>query len=347
MNIIHLLWNFTTGGVQSLLLDIVNEQIKTEHVSIIAIDGNVDKKLVDCLNPRVEFVTLNRKVGSRNPLIILRLNIEIWKRHPDIIHVHMQHIAKYVFTTIPMVATIHNAFEKNAYKEYKKYKKIFSISKAVKEYTLTANCSESVVIYNGIHTDLIESVPLKKRSDDGFIHFVQVGRLSKVKGQHLVIEAFNILINKLGIKGVHIDLIGDGEFRNELEKLIYEYNLQNNISILGMKSKDYLYKHLCEYDCFIQPSLSEGFGLSIAEAMCAKLPIITSDQAGPLEVLDGGHLGVSFKTGSIDDLVDKLKMFYLGSLEFDTDKALNYVRSNFDVHETVKAYFNEYHKVMD
>lgn len=107
-----------------------------------------------------------------------------------------------------------------------------------------------------------------------------------------------------------------------------------------------IYSYLCDYDLFIQPSLSEGFGLTIAEAMAARLPVITSDQAGSLEVLDGGRLGLSFKTGDAKGLADKMHDFYKGIISVDVDKGLSYVYANFDIKVTAQRYVEEYKKIL-
>ena len=55
--------------------------------------------------------------------------------------------------------------------------------------------------------------------------------------------------------------------------LVQEYNLNSYISFLGSKDTHYIEQHLKDYDLLVQPSRIEGFGLTVAEAMAAKVPV--------------------------------------------------------------------------
>ena len=73
--------------------------------------------------------------------------------------------------------------------------------------------------------------------------------------------------------------------------------------------QSYIFEHLHEYDLFVQPSIFEGFGLTVAEAMAAKIPVLVSENQGPLEIIDNGKYGYSFKNQDVDDCAEKLEMF--------------------------------------
>ena len=124
--------------------------------------------------------------------------------------------------------------------------------------------------------------------------------------------------------------------------MINSYGLRDQIRLLGFRDRSFIYSHLCNYDAFIQPSLSEGFGLTIAEAIAARIPVIASDQDGSMEVLDGGRLGILFHTGDIDDLTDKIYKLKNGGLSVDTDKAFQFVKENFDIKMTARNYIEKY-----
>ena len=132
-----------------------------------------------------------------------------------------------------------------------------------------------------------------------------------------------------------------------LKDIANELNISNKVIFEGLKSQEYIYEHLCEYDCFIQPSRCEGFGLTVAEAMAAKVPVLVSDIQGPMEVIGYGKYGMSFKSEDVDDLADKLKIILQGGFDYSlVDKAYEHVCKEYDVSKTAQKYIDEYTKVI-
>lgn len=255
----------------------------------------------------------------------------------------MDNLGKYLWFThgAKKVRTIHCAFGTS--NDYKHYDRLFSISEGVRQFTLEQGF-ESTVIYNGIHP---EQIKFREKSNkiEKITQIVNVGRLQQIKGQQLLIEAAHKLI-LLGHKNFRIDLIGDGENREALEKLIVDYHLERYIRLLGMKSRDFIYKNLCNYDIYVQPSLSEGFGLTLAEAMAAGVPVITSDQKGPMEVIGYGRFGTIFETNNSDSLAAVLQDKIMHINNCCTNGARQFVIHNFDIKITANRYIQEYLKIL-
>lgn len=346
MKIAHLLWSFTTGGIETMLVDIANEHIKTDSVTIFIVNDRIDNTLLNKLDKRINVVRCNRKQSSKNPLPLLKLNWLLRQFNPDIVHVHSDRLTKLVMGKYHFVRTIHNTHSKG--EDYPNCKRLFCISNAVKEYTAKQGFPDGIVVYNGIHTEDIKTKDKKQKAEiENTKRFVCVGRLHPMKGQNLIVEAFNILVYERGLKGFSIDLIGDGEMRPSMEARVKECHLENYINFLGKKPREYFYPRLCEYDLFIMPSVNEGFGLTLAEACSAKIPVITSDLEGPMEVIDYGKYGMSFKRGDAVSLADKLHEFLRdGTDTKQIESAYNFVKQNFDVKMTAKKYLEEYRKVL-
>ena len=98
---------------------------------------------------------------------------------------------------------------------------------------------------------------------------------------------------------------------------------------------------------FVQPSIYEGFGLTVAEAMAAKIPVLVSENQGPLEIIDNGKYGYYFKNGDANDCADKI----INIIEQGVDKnlieaAYNRVEENYSVTQTAINYINEYKKIV-
>lgn len=84
-------------------------------------------------------------------------------------------------------------------------------------------------------------------------------------------------------------ILGEGWSRSELEEQIQRYQLKN-VKLLGFKENPYQY--IKQGDLFVCSSVNEGFSLVIAEAMMLGLPIISTDCAGPNELLEFGKYGL-------------------------------------------------------
>lgn len=345
MKICHILWSLTTGGIETMLINIINEQVKTDSVMLVVVNDLVDPALLQQISPDCRVVLLRRKAGSRNPLSILRLNALIARWRPDVIHHHSPRTSRLIFTRRPMVRTIHNT--NLAADEYPRMDALYAISRSVQEFT-AAQGFDSVVVMNGIPAAAIARKVNYDRAD-GLFHIVQVGRLLfSQKGQDLAVEAMDELVNRRGIKDIRLHFIGDGEDRDALEALIAQKGLGEYVIIEGLKSRDYLFGHLKDYDLFLQPSRFEGFGLTVAEACAAGLPVLISELEGPYEIIDGGRYGMTFRSCDISDMADQIeKICRDGYDDAMIDGAYRRVMEHYDVGATARAYLDEYRKLVN
>ena len=342
MRIAHIIWALETGGAETMLVDIVNEQVKTEQVAILVVNDMVNKALAGKIDSRCKVEFFGRNLGSKSLMPWIKLNAFLWKYSPDVIHFHLEGTRKMVFHPAPKVFTIHNMHTSG--KEYPKFDALYAISDAVKCLTKKQGF-EATTICNGIHPDDISKKKDSQKRDS--YRLVCVGRLyTPHKGQDVLVGALAKLRDK-GITGFHLDFIGDGESRLALEKLINELELGSYITMLGQKDRRYIYNHLCDYDLYILPSRSEGFGLTVAEAMCAKVPVMVSNLDGPMEVIDGGRLGMHFRSEDVEDLANQLAAFIKEGPNAEViEKAWVYARENFDIKRVAVRYVEEYEKVV-
>ncbi|HDR3888940.1 TPA: glycosyltransferase [Bacillus cereus] len=114
-----------------------------------------------------------------------------------------------------------------------------------------------------------EKVDLERKG----VKLVSVGRLSHEKGFDLAIEACKNLVGD----GYEIKwyIIGEGEGRGKLEKMIEENHLQNHFLLLGLKENPYPY--IREADIYVQPSRFEGKSIAIDEAKILHKPIVVTN----------------------------------------------------------------------
>ena len=343
MRIAHIIWALGTGGAETMLVDIVNAQAAAEKVALFIVNDKTERSLLEKVSPLCELHLIGRKPGSRTPGPWIKLNLELAGYKPDVIHFHLEGMRKMVFNPAPKVFTIHNIHTSG--REYPKFRALYAISDGVRKYTREQGF-EATTVWNGIRTADIKPKETVSYHPGDVCRIVSTGRLyTPHKGQDILLEALGIL-KKQGTDNFHLDLIGDGESRPELAGMIAELGLSDNVSLTGQLDRDYIYGHLCDYDLFVLPSRSEGFGLSAAEAMCAKVPVLTCDLEGALDVTDGGRLGMSFKTGDPQSLATQIAAFLVaGADRTMLDEAAGYAGTHFDIRRTAERYIEEYRKL--
>lgn len=339
MKIAHVIFGLKTGGAETMLVDIINEQVKTEQVSLIIINDQIDNNLLAQIDNRVKIILIRRKEKSKNPIPVLKLNWSLLRINSTVVHCHQQSIiGLLLFKKEKAMLTIHTTGVKTD--NLQQYKKVFVISNTVKKDVEKRCAVKTIVIYNGIRVDQIE-----QKNDYNFKIFrmVQVSRLDhEIKGQHILLQALNILVNEKRVMNICVDFIGEGKSSDYLKKLVDEYKLKEYVNFLGMRDRKYIYEHLKDYNLLVQPSLYEGFGLTIVEAMAAKVPVLVSDIDGPLEIIENGMYGWIFKSNDGGDCASNILRIVSIYKEIKLDDSYNHIFSNFDIRSTSKLYLKNY-----
>ena len=334
-----------TGGTENMVVDIASVQAENNDVCIFVINDWVEEYMLRKLSPKCKVELLGRKPGSKNPLPIIKLNWKLLRFSPDIIHLHSTRTVNCikVCNNVFKIRTIHGLG--NDPKDFRSCRKLIAISQAVADFTKKQGY-DSIVIPNGIRVRAIGNdfgKDLRKKP----YHFIQVSRLEiATKAQDVLIKA----IAKLkadGIDNFVMHLVGDGDDFLVLQNLCEELGVSDIVKFEGRWNQQKIYASLCQYDLFIQSSRNEGFGLTIAEAMAAKVPVLVSNIPGPMEVINGGKLGLSFENENVSDCAVKIKQFILdGRNDEQVEAAYEYVKNNYDVSVTAQKYLEVYKSVL-
>lgn len=134
--------------------------------------------------------------------------------------------------------------------------------------------------------------------------FVCVARLSEQKGHLLLLEAIKQLANN-GHR-FKVVLVGDGELRSELEKIIAEWKIEEFIEITGWASGAVVREKILESRALVLPSFAEGLPVVIMEALALKRPVISTYIAGIPELLGHNTCGWLIPSGNVDALVEAM-----------------------------------------
>jgi glycosyltransferase involved in cell wall biosynthesis len=112
---------------------------------------------------------------------------------------------------------------------------------------------------------------------------ISVGRLVPQKGFQYLIEGFKKVVEKH--PETILVILGEGELKEELEKLIENLNLKEKVFLLGFQKNPF--KFLKNSSIFILSSVQEGLPMVLIEAMACGLPVIATDYpGGNKEILD-------------------------------------------------------------
>lgn len=345
MTIAHLTFGLAIGGIETMLVNIANEQVNLGHeVHIFVVNDIVDHVLTQRLHPRVVLHLIGRPRGSKNPIHYLRLNRRMAAVRPDIVHLHYTKLGAYIWVPAlrrRMCATLHSMPAPDDTRFIRFCGPVFSISGMVADKLKSDHGVESTVVYNGVSFNEI-----LQRDDRPLSHplkIVQVGRLEhEIKGQDILLMAAAHMLEK-GFTDFKITFIGDGSSRDYLQKMASELGLPDHTEFLGSKPQEYIFGHLRDYDLFLQPSRLDGFALTVAEAMAARVPVVVSDSQAPFEVIDFGRHGKAFHATDASDCARVIMDF--AAAGFDpaaATEARRYALSNFDIAVTSARYLELY-----
>ena len=344
MKITHCIFSFNTGGAETMLIDIVNEQIRTQQVSIIIINDSFQKELIEQIDPKVQLVFIKRKPHNRSVFPILKLNWILYKLHPDIIHVHNYMLPRIIFPfgKSKLFMTVHDLHI--PLKHVNKKTNLIAISNAVRDDIALKGNYKTFTIPNGINIERIEKRACL--SFNGKLRIVQVASLNAAKkGQDILINAL-ALLKKRGIENIEISFIGTGKDEFKLKELAKNLNVTEQVHFLGLKSRQYIYSHLKEFDLMCHPSRYEGFGLTVAEGVAAMLPVLVPAEGGPFEIIKRGELGYTFQSGNIEDCADHIELIQKNYAEAltHTIPAYDHVLQNYSINRMVNDYLCAYNQ---
>jgi phosphatidylinositol alpha-1,6-mannosyltransferase len=140
---------------------------------------------------------------------------------------------------------------------------------------------------------------------------VSVGRLVHRKGQDVLIESMPEIIKS--IDDVHLLLIGEGPYKQELEKRIKNLGLANRVTFVGRVQYADLPQYICVGDVFAMPSRSrlaglevEGLGIVYLEASACGLPVIGGISGGAPDAVLQGETGFSVDGRSAHEVAEAI-----------------------------------------
>ena len=177
--------------------------------------------------------------------------------------------------------------------------------------------NKGVVIWNGIEIYTPESstselFDIRKNlflAQPNEIILALVGRISRWKGQMILLDAFNNLVQKN--ENIKLVFVGapppnQEKFQEDLEERITSFQLNDKVLIIPFQNE--IHKIWQAIDIAVVPSTEpEPFGMVAIEAMLAHKPIVASNHGGLTEIIENNATGFLVTPNSVQDLVIALE----------------------------------------
>ena len=195
-------------------------------------------------------------------------------------------------------------------KEYRKFDFIICVSNAIKKNFIKYYPeleSYTYTIPNLIIVDKLRSN--QERLNSKCFKIITVGRLDKNKNQMMAIEVLEKI--KDSYKNIKWYFLGDGQDRKKLEKAIIEKKLENNVKILGYNNNVPYF--VSNSDLFVSTSLSESYGMAIAESLKIGTPVVALYYPAIREIINGENGIIVYNT---EEMVKNIKMLIFNKEEY-------------------------------
>jgi glycosyltransferase involved in cell wall biosynthesis len=173
-----------------------------------------------------------------------------------------------------------------------------------KEYmgTLGYDDARIAVIPNAVD---LRDFPPHSDADDSYILFV--GRLDWNKRPEMVLEAFARLDKELQSKYT-VRIIGTGYSAGKLWERARALGISSRVQFLGFLPRSEVLRQISRCTVLVLPSLYESFPVVMLEGMACRKTVIASDIPGPQDAISSGKNGLLFKSSSLDQFVDMIKL---------------------------------------
>lgn len=327
--------NFIVGGVELVVLQAISLLSDLYDITVFVLTGVIDEDLFCKIPEDVKIIKGTFSWSVKNELKVqmpfigpayFRKAIDNYYdslivvkpacRSAGLAHIariniywnHITHDVLYVDKELSLPKKLNKLRLKYV---YSRFNEIWHVSDTLKRlYEEVFDLKNCYTIPNPIDVKKIENLsngPMQEASMINDKHIlISVGRLSKEKGFDRVIKALADCSCK---KNWRYILIGDGNEKNNLKKLVDDLELTDQVIFMGQRTNPYPY--IKQSDVLICPSIYESFGLVLLEAMVLRTPIIATRTIGAEYVTKNGKYGMvidntdeSIKKVLIDILVE-------------------------------------------
>ena len=359
MKILVLHGHLSMGGEERVLLNVLRNLVELNYdVDLLITWNHKENNLFENEIPKkVNYEFLFDSYNGKNKLIkeiyrikakttyLKKIEKKIKNEKYDIVIDYSSNLLKYdnFDIKIPVFAWIHFSLTfgekltlekiKKYKKQYKKYSKIFAITRVMKEEFINkVGIDEKKVelVYNPIDLKLIEkkaeNVEKKYENYLKQDYFLQVSRLTQQKQPEHLVDIYYKL-KQSGIKE-KLYFIGDGEKKEIIKQKIKEYNLENDIILLGQIENPYPFFKNAKL--FVHTAKYEGLPTVLLESLALGTPVVSYDcPTGPRDILGkNNEYGELISLNDKDMFVEKVLELMNSKEKYEKYKKLSLIRAN-------------------
>jgi len=249
------------------------------------------------------------------PMAILQLVRAIHRWNIDVLHVNDYWwapigILASRLTGCPCLVHVRQEIETRKVKQYwlDKARMVLPVSESIGNVIRDAGISEEKVqvLLSGISKKSAEPSPpsrgtlaiLKKITGQPIIG--TVANLFPRKGLEYLVQAVGNLKESFDNILLVIVGTGDSQYESQLRKQIQDLNLTQHVLFTGFQEYPELF--VSQFDVFVLPSIQEGFGIVLLEAMALGKPIVASNVGGIPEIVQHEKTGILVKAADVEEL---------------------------------------------
>ncbi len=172
---------------------------------------------------------------------------------------------------------------------YRRYERIFVVSQEARD--VFVNMFPEFADKTEVRYSLVDPEQIQRQAetaptfDDGFSgkRILTAGRISVEKGQRMAILSLKRVLNQH--PNIRWYFVGEGKDLEACQDLVRQEGIDASVVFLGLQENPYGFMRDC--DLYVQPSLHEGYCLTLAEALCFNKPIVSTAFSGAREQLEG------------------------------------------------------------
>lgn len=321
-NILYIHGESAIGGAETDLLSIVKSIDRTKFNPIVVCPGGPLYEYLTGLNVKTFMFKLPSWRKGKSilflPWAVYKLRKTILRENINLIHVNDFWYFPVVYLAsrnleVPCITHIRQEIEVEKIKKYWLHYSdmLIPMSDHIKTSAIRTEIPEKKikVVYTGLHLD---DIPFTGSSDVkeklGIAgHEPVIGTVANIyprKGYEYLIEAIANI--KKEIKDLRCIIVGEGdrEYKLKLDRLANKLGVSENIIYVGFQRN--VYPFIAIFDIFVLPSILEGFGIALIEAMAMGKPVVASNTGGIPEVVEDGVTGILVPPKNPDALADAI-----------------------------------------